>query len=67
MIRTVLKAIRIHFLKLGLSQPLSDLFFIDFLTQIQYYLVIICPLVLLPYHTIDDFLNQGTLLSPELE
>ncbi len=35
--------------------------------SIQYYLVIICPHAMLPYHTIDDFLNYGTLPSPELE
>jgi hypothetical protein len=50
---------------LNLSQPLLyRLFFIIFLTQ---FTVIVCPLVMLPYPRIDDFVDCGTLLSPELE
>ncbi len=40
----------LRFLKLGpFPASFSDLFFINFSYAIQYYLVIICPLVMLPY------------------
>ncbi len=42
---------------------LSHLFFINFHT-IQYYYIIFCPLVMLPYPNFDDFLGYGTLLPP---
>jgi len=48
--------------------PFFSYIFHPFSNSIQYYLsIIFCPLVMLPYPHVDNYLDYGTLLSPELE
>ncbi len=51
---------------LGLSWPLFH-FFVNFLTQLNIFLLSSVLLSCCHIHTIGDFLDCGTLLSPELE